>query len=73
MFVLERFALKLSSNLYGITCIDYLKLFMLYLLFADAAVVFAYDPLSLQSMLKDIEVRILCNKSALKLNVNIIN
>jgi len=46
---------------------------MLYLLFADAAVVFAYDPLSLQSMLKDIEVRILCNKSALKLNVNIIN
>ena len=46
---------------------------MLYLLFADAAVVFANDPLSLQSMLKDIEVHILCNKSALMLNVNNIN
>ena len=40
------------------------------LFFADAAAVFANDPPSLHSMLKDIEVHVQCNKWVLRLNIN---
>jgi len=54
-----------NSNINRII-IDDLKLFML--LSAEDAAVFADDPVSLQSMLNDIELYY--NKWALKLNVN---
>jgi len=66
LFFLNDLLENKNSSINGIISIDDLKLVML--LFADDAAVFANDPVSLQSMLNDIELY--CNKWALKLNVN---
>ena len=57
---------SINANVDGILNIDDLKLFLI--LFADDAAIFAYNPISLQSILSDLVQY--CNIWNLKLNVN---
>ena len=66
LFFLNDIINNINSNINGLLKVHDIEIFLL--LFADDAVVFAYDPFSLQSMLNDIENY--SNTWGLRLNVN---